>query len=118
MVPALAPQIEDEVAEAVDHRRRGGELGRGVDEAENLEPAGDAIQVPELGRRIPSGPANGAGNASPRSPRRRSISPIGSLLPQGVLDEQQHARAGRGQRLGEPRRGGHQTAERGDLTGV
>src|SRR5580693_4286936 len=42
-----APEVEDEVGEAVDHGRGPGEPGGGVDHAEDAEPAGDPVQVAE-----------------------------------------------------------------------
>src|SRR5690348_13997685 len=44
----LAPQLQDQVGEAVDHRRLPDETRRGVDHAERAYPVRDAIQVAEL----------------------------------------------------------------------
>jgi threonine dehydratase len=42
-----APQVQDEVGEAVDHRRRPGEPGCHVHHPEHAQPAGDPVQVPQ-----------------------------------------------------------------------
>src|SRR5436190_7639804 len=44
-----SPDVEHELAEAVDHRRRLVEAGGAVDHPERLHPAGDAVEVAELG---------------------------------------------------------------------
>jgi TrmH family RNA methyltransferase len=44
----LAPQVDHQVAEPVDHRRLVGEAGRRPDEAEHLHPARDAVERSEL----------------------------------------------------------------------
>src|SRR4051794_5058636 len=44
----VAPEAEDEVAEAVDGGRRGIEALRAADEAEGLDPGGHAVEVAEL----------------------------------------------------------------------
>jgi hypothetical protein len=49
-VPALvAPQLEDQVAEPVDHGGCGVEPGGAVDESQGLEPARHAVELAELG---------------------------------------------------------------------
>src|SRR6188472_478513 len=48
VVAGIAPQLEHQVAEPVDHARRRAEAGRAVDEPEELDPAAHAVEVAEL----------------------------------------------------------------------
>jgi len=48
MPAGRSPDLSDQVAEAVDHRRSQVEPGRAVDEAERLDPALDAVEIAEL----------------------------------------------------------------------
>ena len=48
MSTGIAPQLDDEVAEAVHDKRVLVEAGRGLDVADSAEPFGDAIEFTKL----------------------------------------------------------------------